>query len=43
MTNEQLEFSVGEDEQPATVNLSEDGNAEVVPEAAGACPCASLY
>ena len=33
MTNEQLEFSVGEDEQPATVNLSEDGNAEVVPEA----------
>ena len=33
MTNEQLEFSVGEDEQPATVNLSEDGNAEIVPEA----------
>lgn len=36
MTNEQLEFNVGEDEQPATVNLSEDGNAEVVSEAAAA-------
>jgi len=38
MTNEQLEFSVGEDEQPATVNLSEDGNAEVVPEAPESAP-----
>ena len=38
MTNEQLEFNVGEDEQPATVNLSEDGNAEVVPEAPEPAP-----
>ena len=34
MTNEQLEFNVGEDEQPATVNLSEDGKAELVAEPA---------
>jgi len=38
MTNEQLEFNVGEDEQPATVNLSEDGQAEVVPEVAAPAP-----
>ena len=29
----ELEFNVGEDEQPATVAVSEDGKAEVVPEA----------
>jgi len=39
MTQEQLEFNVGEDESPATVNVSEDGKAEVVPEeAAKAAP-----
>lgn len=32
MTQEQLEFNVGEDEAPATVNVNEDGKAEVVPE-----------
>lgn len=34
MVQEQLEYNVGEDETPATVNLSEDGKAEVVPETA---------
>jgi len=38
MTQEQLEFNVGEDEAPATVNVSEDGKAEVVPEEAAAKP-----
>jgi hypothetical protein len=30
MSNEQLEFKIGEDEAPATVRLSEDGQAEVI-------------
>lgn len=34
MVQEQLEYNVGEDETPATVSLSEDGKAEVVPETA---------
>ena len=37
MANEQLEFNVGEDEKPATVEVAEDGQAEVLqgaPEAA---------
>jgi len=36
MVQEQLEYNVGEDETPATVNLSEDGKAEVVAEEAAA-------
>ena len=30
MSNEELSFKIGEDEQPATVNIYEDGNAERV-------------
>ena len=30
MLNEELEFKVGEGEEPATVALSEDGTAEVL-------------
>ena len=28
MANEQLEFKLGEDEEPATVAINEDGTAE---------------
>jgi len=30
MSNEQLEFKIGEDEEPATVSISEEGKAEVL-------------
>ena len=38
MANEQLEFNVGEDEKPATVEVAENGQAEVVEQAAPEAP-----